>query len=103
MPIEDNTRWLLAAALVTPALAALPARAQTGQGDEVRTYDTVLVTAQRREESLRSEEHTSELQSRRNLVCRLLLEKKNTPTVRSIYPGQSPIYHHRDTVPERMR
>src|SRR5690349_24127946 len=26
----------------------------------------------------RSEEHTSELQSRRELVCRLLLEKKNT-------------------------
>src|SRR6266496_6704022 len=28
--------------------------------------------------SFRSEEHTSELQSRRDLVCRLLLEKKNT-------------------------
>src|SRR5690606_24895913 len=27
----------------------------------------------------RSEEHTSELQSRENLVCRLLLEKTNTP------------------------
>src|SRR5688572_31283784 len=27
---------------------------------------------------LRSEEHTSELQSQSNLVCRLLLEKKNT-------------------------
>src|SRR5690606_39524042 len=27
--------------------------------------------------SSRSEEHTSELQSRENLVCRLLLEKKN--------------------------
>src|SRR5690606_41568021 len=27
---------------------------------------------------LRSEEHTSELQSRENLVCRLLLEKKNS-------------------------
>src|SRR3712207_7643069 len=27
----------------------------------------------------RSEEHTSELQSRQYLVCRLLLEKKNTP------------------------
>src|SRR5690349_24184806 len=26
---------------------------------------------------MRSEEHTSELQSRRDLVCRLLLEKKN--------------------------
>src|SRR5690606_40239093 len=29
-------------------------------------------------EGRRSEEHTSELQSRENLVCRLLLEKKNT-------------------------
>src|SRR5690606_41498953 len=29
---------------------------------------------------LRSEEHTSELQSRENLVCRLLLEKKKTIT-----------------------
>src|SRR5690606_41897129 len=29
---------------------------------------------------LRSEEHTSELQSRENLVCRLLLEKKNRIT-----------------------
>src|SRR6266480_7665690 len=28
----------------------------------------------------RSEEHTSELQSHVNLVCRLLLEKKNNPT-----------------------
>src|SRR2546430_8990636 len=27
----------------------------------------------------RSEEHTSELQSQSNLVCRLLLEKKNGP------------------------
>src|SRR5256885_4362791 len=31
----------------------------------------------------RSEEHTSELQSPCNLVCRLLLEKKKTPTVTS--------------------
>src|SRR2546430_3220266 len=29
------------------------------------------------EEVIRSEEHTSELQSQSNLVCRLLLEKKN--------------------------
>src|SRR5256886_12633249 len=28
--------------------------------------------------SVRSEEHTSELQSQSNLVCRLLLEKKNS-------------------------
>src|SRR3712207_8885642 len=36
----------------------------------------------------RSEEHTSELQSRQYLVCRLLLEKKNThyPAVRHAPP-----------------
>src|SRR2546427_8945065 len=31
----------------------------------------------------RSEEHTSELQSQSNLVCRLLLEKKKSPCRRS--------------------
>src|SRR5438046_6960236 len=31
----------------------------------------------------RSEEHTSELQSLTNLVCRLLLEKKNKTTIRT--------------------
>src|SRR5690349_22528668 len=41
--------------------------------------------------SSRSEEHTSELQSRRELVCRLLLEKKN-PEVRK---PPAPRYHGR--------
>src|SRR3712207_8213923 len=36
----------------------------------------------RRARSGRSEEHTSELQSRQYLVCRLLLEKKKTPVRR---------------------
>src|SRR5947209_15620192 len=35
------------------------------------------VELDRAERLLRSEEHTSELQSRQYLVCRLLLEKKN--------------------------
>src|SRR2546430_12401412 len=34
--------------------------------------------------AVRSEEHTSELQSQSNLVCRLLLEKKKTHTTMSI-------------------
>src|SRR5437667_9126793 len=34
----------------------------------------------------RSEEHTSELQSHHDLVCRLLLEKKNTKKVRQSPP-----------------
>src|SRR5438874_5111273 len=34
----------------------------------------------------RSEEHTSELQSRRDLVCRLLLEKKNNHNIQNHTP-----------------
>src|SRR5438874_9836640 len=34
---------------------------------------------------VRSEEHTSELQSRRDLVCRLLLEKKKTATTTFLF------------------
>src|SRR3712207_8752724 len=34
---------------------------------------------------LRSEEHTSELQSRQYLVCRLLLEKKNILSITTLY------------------
>src|SRR2546430_174294 len=41
----------------------------------------------------RSEEHTSELQSQSNLVCRLLLEKKNNPTF--IRPSLVPTVHPR--------
>src|SRR5260370_1726400 len=36
----------------------------------------------------RSEEHTSELQSHLNLVCRLLLEKKKTILNRSYYTSE---------------
>src|SRR3712207_7179128 len=38
----------------------------------------VRLAGPRRHAGLRSEEHTSELQSRQYLVCRLLLEKKKT-------------------------
>src|SRR3712207_7971682 len=44
---------------------------------------------------LRSEEHTSELQSRQYLVCRLLLEKKNKtllPDARSVQSPHSIVY-----------
>src|SRR2546422_5684909 len=40
-----------------------------------------LVCLQLRERRPRSEEHTSELQSRLHLVCRLLLEKKNYTSI----------------------
>src|SRR5256885_10206899 len=40
--------------------------------------ETCLLAFRGRENNHRSEEHTSELQSPCNLVCRLLLEKKKT-------------------------
>src|ERR1022692_1687526 len=40
---------------------------------------------------IRSEEHTSELQSPCNLVCRLLLEKKNQ--VQALGPGEDVATH----------
>src|SRR2546430_10970721 len=47
------------------------------------------------EAEVRSEEHTSELQSQSNLVCRLLLEKKKTVTPyrvpRSVVRRTSPV------------
>src|SRR5690606_40508345 len=41
------------------------------------------------ENAARSEEHTSELQSRENLVCRLLLEKKNEATTINTHFGET--------------
>src|SRR5476651_2862786 len=49
-----------------------------------------LLTNQTFRDIYRSEEHTSELQSRQYLVCRLLLEKQNViMTRRNPFPGQS--------------
>src|SRR5438874_13758915 len=49
-------------------------------GAAVRRAHPQRTRARWQRESLRSEEHTSELQSRRDLVCRLLLEKKKKKT-----------------------
>src|SRR2546430_10679183 len=46
--------------------------------DALRFLAEQVVVEQQRRVRVRSEEHTSELQSQSNLVCRLLLEKKNT-------------------------
>src|SRR5690606_42019630 len=51
--------------------SAAPAGRSAGVNGSPRSGGRHLCTA-----AARSEEHTSELQSRENLVCRLLLEKK---------------------------
>src|SRR5947207_10693307 len=45
---------------------------------EVDRVTTVIAGDDQPRDGARSEEHTSELQSHSDLVCRLLLEKKNT-------------------------
>src|SRR5688572_32769831 len=51
-------------------------RLMTGRiGDETK-FDTAIHASLALMSAARSEEHTSELQSQSNLVCRLLLEKK---------------------------
>src|SRR5690625_7078783 len=45
--------------------------------EEARSPVPGLVNRHGKQDVVRSEEHTSELQSRGHLVCRLLLEKKN--------------------------
>src|SRR5690606_40295587 len=72
---------------VDPAPAPEPAPAAPPSAKrEVRSWLRVILLALLAALLLRafaferSEEHTSELQSRENLVCRLLLEKKNTPS-----------------------
>src|SRR5690606_40137122 len=51
-----------------------PATSSSGIPDWI-VLTTIVIT-------MRSEEHTSELQSRENLVCRLLLEKKKVVVIR---------------------
>src|SRR3712207_8704037 len=52
-----------------------PIQLSLGQWVRALVFDRVLRGDH--EEGVRSEEHTSELQSRQYLVCRLLFEKKN--------------------------
>src|SRR5690606_39366315 len=81
----------------SPARAADPVHVVLGMGGDVEVEDVAYrrdveaarghvgrdeeakrAVAEAVERLHRSEEHTSELQSRENLVCRLLLEKKKT-------------------------
>src|SRR5438477_5876805 len=78
-PYTTLFRSVIGLGLVAVAIAVLLSRATLWpQGDAawilVLLAGGIVLWTQRRAE--RSEEHTSELQSHVNLVCRLLLEKK---------------------------
>src|SRR2546422_8333098 len=63
-----------------PPVSTYDESARSGAGSRTRrqnmTVRSSTESAPRRIAGFRSEEHTSELQSRLHLVCRLLLEKK---------------------------
>src|SRR6266540_4490647 len=63
----SSSSWEDAASAKSNAASAMP---------EIAFIAGPVVSASRRARRSRSEEHTSELQSHHDLVCRLLLEKK---------------------------
>src|SRR2546422_2918447 len=75
LPISSMNRMSPAPSEVSMPTRS-PGRSSTGP-DVVRMLTPSSFAMRRARVVLRSEEHTSELQSRLHLVCRLLLEKKN--------------------------
>ena len=72
----------LAGNVLLGGIIGLGVDAATGAAKDLKPnpIDVKLVPI-KQDDKPRSEEHTSELQSRRNLVCRLLLEKKNVKII----------------------
>src|SRR3712207_8422742 len=75
-PVTGSLNASLAQWLISTGLAS---------SSYIAAQGTVLRRAGRVHLRKRSEEHTSELQSRQYLVCRLLLEKKITMTPSASY------------------
>src|SRR5690606_40654691 len=81
-PTETYTLSLHDALPISPPPLPRVAAVQAAPGASARTRAAECGT--------RSEEHTSELQSRENLVCRLLLEKKNSFALQRSGSSRSP-------------
>src|SRR5258706_7832887 len=68
---RSRTRAIVINTPHNPTATVWPAEDMRALAALLRNTDIVLIS-----DEVRSEEHTSELQSLTNLVCRLLLEKK---------------------------
>src|SRR5438874_3161949 len=68
---------------VHPRRSRFPQAGHSVQGHHAAPEIARGVRFHRQRTGRRSEEHTSELQSRRDLVCRLLLEKKKKTVINS--------------------
>src|SRR5205809_5060445 len=74
--------------------SAVSARAPRGGGTSLRVRCVHRGARSALGEMFRSEEHTSELQSRLHLVCRLLLEKKKKNRVNNSQKSRPLICNH---------
>src|SRR5690625_6875147 len=74
---RELVRARQASSQVTREVAQQSRDLARSQRDQISSTQQTVRAAGDFNSSLRSEEHTSELQSRGHLVCRLLLEKKN--------------------------
>src|SRR2546427_5384850 len=85
LSLKQNSRDLYQSAV--RLFAARPPDADFTEQRDHKTYRVQLWDTEGLPFTIRSEEHTSELQSQSNLVCRLLLEKKkkrNTRTTKEL-------------------
>src|SRR3712207_8260531 len=78
LPIWHGVRRGLHPGLPARVHPRKPARGPPARGRPLRHGRRQPGSLERARAARRSEEHTSELQSRQYLVCRLLLEKKKT-------------------------
>src|SRR3989442_2636389 len=76
-PFEKSLEWFDYELAIQGGQIAVESGREAAQADRPPAVERR--SARGKFSSKRSEEHTSELQSRPHLVCRLLLEKKNVP------------------------
>src|SRR5687768_17645690 len=81
--LVDDAVQMLRAAILKGRMVDGARLRQTDLADQLGISRTPIREALVRLQQERSEEHTSELQSRLHLVCRLLLEKKKTKNQRT--------------------
>src|SRR2546421_8891871 len=80
-----------------------PGNVTKGSGDLQEMFDQLpsfTLQELKPDESVRSEEHTSELQSRSDLVCRLLLEKKKLAHREAVPAGAAGRYRSEEHTSE---
>src|SRR2546429_3176005 len=85
---------ILRSSLTAPTTSVFPSFSRRADGDVSNFESTTILSGCLGVSTprTRSEEHTSELQSRLHLVCRLLLEKKNKNYSSLLAPIHTPLY-----------